>query len=47
MTESLWSAIPQTQHMQSFQSLLTGPRHEGEIQLFSGNTLMQGQSGTV
>lgn len=28
MTESLWSAIPQTQHMQSFQSLLTGPRHE-------------------
>lgn len=28
MTESLWLAIPQTQHMQSFQSLLTGPRHE-------------------
>lgn len=28
MTESLELAVPQTQHMQSFQSLLTGPRHE-------------------
>lgn len=43
MTESLWLAVPRTQHMQSFQSLLTGPRHEKVYRLnyFSGNTLME------